>query len=272
MNRASYGGGTLEKLQAAINQHCPGTHPMVFRGASLFGPTGGVQGVLMDCSKAYCTGAFLGRGAAVLVDTNAGVHELLFFSEDHWQPLARWQISPSVRLQYSQQPGLGMLLGFCVNGEVGCSIAFDAEADAVAFQRDFQVRQRLMAVSLKASHGLQSVEVLQQQVDKLRCRFMTGVWSACGWILWLAILLLLAVVARATMLYLADPQRIPAAAAEVALAETSSVAHATIQTAAFLTSATCQYVTQGVSAADLEQCVRLPVAEVRACARALLSA
>lgn len=292
--RPSFGGyapdeGFAEMVTAQIVSRYPGSCPVVFTGVELYGAEPGGQG----------SEVLLGRGAVVLLDpldTNCvGLYELFFFEDNTADPSLRMPIRPRTKLtrQPPDGPSGGSRLSSVVRrhtmvtrGSIapcaltifelsdpasqGFGLAFDTEADAVGFERDFAVRKRVVALSLKTSRGLSSLEALEDQILGLK---RLGVVATLQWMVFgLIKLAALFILLDCVLLFLSDSNRpldgIFSSAIQDMMSMTTLVFRKTFDVGGL----TCGLFQRGVSAVALERCVVLPEsADVRSCASSLLA-
>lgn len=285
-------GGAAEMIACYVSERHPGSWPVVFTGAELYGPDPrGDQG----------SEVLLGRGAMVLLDSQdmsrVGSYDLLFYEESSAEASLRVPIGPRTKL--TRQPldvpssagrlsvaarrlsfgggdgrgpgaGAGSVFELSVPGGPGFVIAFDAEPDAAGFERDFCVRHRLVTLSLKTSRGSRAVGQLEDQLMDIRQR---GVVATLQWLIVMLIkMLILATVLYGAMLYYNDPERPLLETAGAAVQDVADMASVVGVKAAEASALACGLLTRSVSVTSLEQCVALPdSAEVRSCASALLA-
>lgn len=216
----------------------------------------------------------------MLLDPSEGspgsVYELLFFADRRGpDPIARWPIGPRVKLERlpvepcKSTAGPAAVVAFSVHGEPGVALAFDDEEDAASFWRDFIVRQKLMAVSLRVSQGSSQTEKLRGDVSELRCGIRQMMRRAWRWTSRCLVLCALAVAARTAVLAQTE-QALDAA--KVALGEAGVVISSSVQAVSSTTTVVCDLLgRQGISTSDVERCVAADEMEVRHCAARLLS-
>mmetsp|Transcript_56605 Transcript_56605/g.168424 ORF Transcript_56605/g.168424 Transcript_56605/m.168424 type:complete len:302 (-) Transcript_56605:153-1058(-) len=284
--------GAADMIAAHVSQQCPGSWPIVVGNVELYGP---------DPHGDAGSEVLLGRGAMVLVDPpeagRVGNYELLFCEETSAEPCLRLPIGPRTRLtrqvddeQGSRSSRLSaarrLTLGgasdcgrpSCVQtvfsisfpGAPGWAVAFDSETDAAGFERDFAVRQRLVALSLKTSRGWRTVGELQDELMELR-RY--GILATLRWALSQALTLaVIALIIYVAILYSNDPERPLQDVAATALQDASSTVFAFGERAAEAGVAVCGLVSRAVPSAAVERCIALPDAvEARSCVAALLA-
>jgi len=105
------------------------------------------------------------------------------------------------------RPGIVAAFDIVVPDEKPRALAFDSQADAAAFRRDFNVRQRLVQLSLRTFRGGQAIEALQEEYQKFKeAGLIPTLWRFMKNFL---ILLVVAVLAHAVMIYTSSPQRPP---------------------------------------------------------------
>lgn len=284
------GEGPVEALAAHVAQQYPGSSPLVFGGAELYGP---------DPHGESGSEVLLGRGAVVLLDPpdagRVGSYQVFFYEESSMEPSLRFAISPRTKL--SRQPddgpiaGSGQLstasrrltlggwegLGPCccpvafsleLPGAPGWAITFDSET-AAGFERDFLVRQRLVALSLKTSRGWRTVGELQEEIMEMRRH---GLFATLQWLVMQAFVVLsLLLVLYAAVLYSNDPDRPLLDIVTVALQDASATAMNFGESAAEVGASACGLLMQSVPVAAVGRCVALPDAiETRSCVAALI--
>lgn len=238
---------------------CPGS---ALHGPSVRGPTGGLR-----------TREVLGHGAAVFLDPvdgdRVGAYELLFMSERQLEPLARWPIGPRVRLDRLPAENCeGMALAFSVHGEAGCAIAFDREVDGIAFVRDFEVRRKLMAVSLQVSRQTRA-GAIRSNIRGQRGGLCWMLLAVQRWVARLLVLFFLAMAARTAVL--AQDQSLLGATG-VAIQEGGAALSASTRAATRATATACTMLgASGVLPGAVAQCVEGDDADAIACVRALLN-
>eukprot|EP00747_Dinoflagellata_sp_TGD_P163892 gnl/TRDRNA2_/TRDRNA2_183090_c0_seq1.p1 gnl/TRDRNA2_/TRDRNA2_183090_c0~~gnl/TRDRNA2_/TRDRNA2_183090_c0_seq1.p1 ORF type:complete len:286 (-),score=46.65 gnl/TRDRNA2_/TRDRNA2_183090_c0_seq1:257-1114(-) len=259
------------KITAHVQDYLAGSTPLLYSDAELYTPSpqGEVHG--------HQGRTLLGRGVAVLLDPlevhRVGVHEFLFFGDGNSEPLVRWPIGPRVRLEREAAIGIGgtqAVLVFVVQGEPGCALAFSTEEDAAAFARDFRVRQKLMALSLKASRSLGSVEALREQVSNAQQGLLSKLWALQRWIGLLILMGVLAVVVRVVILML--KWRVSAdVASQLALHDVGVLVSATMNAAVEKGGEACLLLMKMIPSSSVEQCALNHDGEqVRQCALNLL--
>eukprot|EP00747_Dinoflagellata_sp_TGD_P165061 gnl/TRDRNA2_/TRDRNA2_185860_c0_seq1.p1 gnl/TRDRNA2_/TRDRNA2_185860_c0~~gnl/TRDRNA2_/TRDRNA2_185860_c0_seq1.p1 ORF type:complete len:419 (+),score=58.50 gnl/TRDRNA2_/TRDRNA2_185860_c0_seq1:60-1316(+) len=246
----------LLTLLAADATELAGRWPLVYGPAELYGPDpGGEVG----------SEVLLGRGVVCLIDpaddsaSRVGAYELRFYGEG--DPAARWVIGPRMTLgepSLIQDSGCGpaAIFELSVPGEPQRQLAFDREAAAAAFARDFRVRHRLMALSLKTSRSLGAADMLRSEVIAMQRRGLLPTLRI--WIWWLAVLLALAVVVQTVMLLHADSYRRPLAGAVAEAVQTTRTSLSTaVTSAAAAGEAACQLLSRQIPASALQRCTEL---------------
>jgi len=280
-----------ETLHAHLSQQFPGQLPVVFGGSELFGP---------DPHGDIGSEVLLGRGAVVLVDPNngcrVGAYELFFYEEGNQQPCLRLPVGPRTRLIRQPDDTLGgsdrLSLAshrpsFCGSdgkgayrataytllcpGVSGWTLAFDSENEAASFERDFSVRQRLVALSLKTSQGWRFADSLHGELMDLR---RSGLLLMLRQLLQRAlVLVILLIFLYAAMLFSSSPNKSLADVTAQTLNDAVAVAQFFVGRAAEAGTMTCGVFTEAISASEVRRCADLPFAEdAQTCIARLVSA
>merc|ERR1712232_436001 len=130
-----------------------------------------------------------GRGCVAFIDPceagRVGSYEMMFFEDDAMEPMLRVPIGPRMKLVEQvddvvperltiarraslAKPAIAAAFDLYIADEPARAFAFDSEADASAFRRDFAVRQRLVTLSLRTSRGNQALEMLEREFERLK--------------------------------------------------------------------------------------------------------
>jgi len=276
----------LDALHAHLSHQFPGQLPMVFGGSELYGP---------DPHGDKGSEVLLGRGAAVIVDPingcRVGVYELFFYEEGNEQPCLRLPIGPRTRLLRQPNEALSDRLSFVTQrvsfcssdsrpaiaytlsfpGVSGLTLAFDSETEAETFERDFAVRQRLVALSLKTSRGWRFADTLENELMELRRR---GLLSMARRILLPAlVLVVLLLFLNAAGLFLNNPHKSLLDITTQTLDDAGATARYFGETAAEAGATTCGLFMQAISVPEVRHCAALPYAEdAHECIRRLVTA
>jgi len=218
--------------------------------------------------------------------SRVGTYELLFFVDDGCStPMLRLAIGPRLQL-HRQSPAMGPGASPASQrrSSMGCNqptfeisapgigpfgLVFDLEAEAADFARDFVVRHRLVALSLKTSRGWRMVEELKDELDDMRRR---GILATAQRLLYQAMLLIgISLFIYACVLYSSEPQRSPLDVALLAISDATTAFFSVFGLVADSGAAVCgTFSSRSISTADLQQCITLPDAfDVRSCAAAL---
>jgi len=269
----------MESLQDHLDQRFPGQLPLVFGGAELYGP----EPHLDNGSE-----VLLGRGAVVLVDPSnigrVGTYELFFYEEGSEEPCLRFPIGPRTRLlrqpddasSHSDRLSLAthrLSLGgsegmpasmataytLLCPGFSGWTLTFDSETEAASFERDFSVRQRLVALSLKTSQGWRFADSLHHEVIYLR---HSGLLRMLRRVLPLALVsAFLVFFLHAATLFSSNPSKslvdVTGQAFHDAVAATQLFGGALAE----MGTTTCGLFTKAISASQVRRCADLPFAE-----------
>lgn len=278
-----------DRFTFGVGEQHPGRTPLIYSGAELYGPDP-FTGQNSEGSE-----VLLGRGAVALVDPEAdgqrvGSYELVFYEED-MSVVFRSFIGPRMRLSEQQEdelatgrltlasrismsrPGVARCFDLLLEGEPARAIAFDMQADAVGFQRDFEVRHRVVALALKASRGLGVADALRREMEEMR---RNGPLFVLRRLLGQMLLLAVAVVlAQIAVLRLAQPERPMMDIAWSAVSDAQASASAAGEALAVAGEALCTMATRAVPASAVQRCASLPkgVGEefLRRCVMYLLS-
>lgn len=197
---------TNAALERDIRSKLTGKWPIVFAGAELYGP---------DPNGPSTNEVLLGRGVAVLLDPpedlkTVGTYELFFYGEDEGtdKPLKKIAIGPKMMLKrQADDDEDGPAATFLLTGPSipGHTICFEETEVACKFARDFRVRCKLLDISHKTVKGQKSAESLREEIAgmkqrSLAARFVRAVRT-------FMLLVMLAVIARAVMLYAQDTKK-----------------------------------------------------------------
>eukprot|EP00421_Protoceratium_reticulatum_P044108 CAMPEP_0168432752 /NCGR_PEP_ID=MMETSP0228-20121227/39046_1 /TAXON_ID=133427 /ORGANISM="Protoceratium reticulatum, Strain CCCM 535 (=CCMP 1889)" /LENGTH=469 /DNA_ID=CAMNT_0008446875 /DNA_START=90 /DNA_END=1498 /DNA_ORIENTATION=+ len=263
---------SVDAVAALVSEQHPGCWPLVLGCCELCGPDPHGEGG---------SEVLLGQGAVVLLDpqdaSRVGSYEFLFYDEGSAEPALRLPIGPRTRVarQRDEASGRsslarrasfagsdGRAVDVTVPGAPGWTIVFDSHADAAGFERDFSVRQRLVAISLKPPAA-----ELQGELSELRQR---GALAALRRLLLQALVLLaVAFAAYACLLHADEPERPVLETAAVAFRDASAAAAVLGERVVEAGAAACSALTRAVPAAALERCTALPdAAEARSCVAA----
>jgi hypothetical protein len=271
--RSSSGSVGAKQLATAIQDKYAGRWPLVFGPSDLYGPSpGGAAG----------SEVLLGRGAMVLLDPEedsrtVGQYSLLFFGEDEGasHPVKSFPIGPGMTLRRREadpedadEPAVMFELRTARDMPV-YEASFDDVATAATFARDFRVRARLMDVSLKTAKGQRAVNEARGELKDLqRKSFGARLWRfACL----LVILLLVAVIARAAMLF-QEPGKGPEQIAEQLKKDSANAARVAYTAVSSAGQKACELVGGSVSTATLQKCLAVGgVSQVRECVEDLIS-
>lgn len=258
-----------EQFRAVVTQQFVGRAPLIYTGAELYGPYVHEDG--------QTTEVFMGRGAVVLLDPDStaamGNYEMLFLSEDNLvEPLIYTSIGPRTRL--ARQPPEGeeacaVAFDISLHGETGRSLAFDEEAEAAQFARDFHVRQRLMCLSLRTARGSKAVELLRGELAELR---RSGIPGLLRRLLALFVVLSLAlVVMHAVAMFVSGEDRGVVSVATSAVRDAGATGFAIMDGLTVASGLLCRVVTQAIPASTVRECLKpFEDAEVRHCLRMLV--
>jgi hypothetical protein len=290
------GDGEVANFVACIHDLHPGCWPIVYAGAELYGtdPRAGDQE----------TEVLLGRGAIVLKDPleadRIGVYEMFFYEEGSSDPLLQMQIGPRMRLQEQRddlaavapsngnrrqsiasrrssmmvRPDSCLVFDIAVQGAQTKTVAFDTEADAENFRRDFNVRQRLLSLSLRTSRGQQAYEMLQDEFYAYQeAGFFATLWR---WSKTCLFLMVVTVLYQAAVIYVSAPVRPPVGAVlGEALRDASSWLWAGVTGVSQVGTTICDLVTAAIPVDAAERCATLPNevgdGAVRSCLKMLIS-
>lgn len=262
---------SVAEMKARVSARHPGDCPVVFAGVELYGPEPG-------CQNDDSCEVLLARGAIVLLDPqtdgHVGAYQLLFYDEEDADPVLRLQIGPrmsfspqdsyvpgsrlSVSRRLSMTPGMAtsVLMDFSISGEPTHAIAFDAEAEAGAFLRDFRVRQKLVSVSFKTSRGLRAMGALRGEIMDLHSRgFVRTLWR---WTRTFLCFLALVLFMHAVLLKVKNPQHAILDLTMVAISDTITAASVVWNTASGAVSDVCTVVAGCVPASSVQRCAALP--------------
>lgn len=249
--------------------------PLVYTGCELYGP---------DPHGDAGSEVLLGRGAVALldsVDTNrVGIYELVFYDDAATQML-RVPIGPRTRIQQQHEDQMSRLsigsrlsmagtgqgsvtFEFSAYGHDSLALRFDDESDGLDFVRDVSVRHRLASMSLKTARGLTAVQGLRGELLFLQSN---GLVACCRrWLLQAFCFVAVLVLARAAVLYTADPEQPPLDVLQGAFADAMSVTHTAGVLAVNTGAALCQMLAKAVPISEVERCAALSdSADVRDC-------
>lgn len=260
-----------DRFTIGIGENHPESAPLIYSGVELYGPD--------PFSTDQCGGSevLLGRGAVVLVDPayaghRVGTYELVFYDED-LQIGFRSPIGPRMKLTEPEEDFAGARLTLAsrvsmsrqsaarafdltLRGEPARALSFDTEAAAAGFARDFEVRQRVVALALKASRGLGVVEALRQEMDDMR---RNGLLFVLRRLLGQLLLLIMAVLlAQIVVLRIAHPERPLVDIAWTAASDASATASAAGEAFKVATEAFCMLTTEAVPSSAVRRCASLP--------------
>lgn len=183
-----------DNFEATIHLKLTDRCPLVFGGCELHGPepSSGTE-VLID------------RGALVLLDPiedsarRVGSYDLCFYGQDSGvrEPKEQFAIHPKTVLKQREVSDNGPAAVFEIQGLGGTggndvyTIAFDDKAVAASFWRDFQVRFRVMRLSLQTLKGQQEAQDVKDQIEVLKQQSLEGRFKR---FLWSMIIILVALV------------------------------------------------------------------------------
>lgn len=276
--------GPQDELTMHIRQHHPDKWlAPVYSGCELYGP---------DPRGDPGCEVLLGRGAVALLDPQdskvVGTYELVFYDEGYPDALMRVAIGPRTRLtpqnqsdqmgrlsvasrRISSRPiGAGVTYDFSAQGTDLYAFSFDDETTAASFARDLTVRQRLAALSLKASRGRQAMMGLQGEISSLQgSGFFAFLRRLFAQVLVLVFLLTLL---HGMTLYLAEPDKPIPDIAQATLSDALVVASWLSAMARDASATLCHSLGRSVAVADLERCtVLLSSAEAKDCVIGLMA-
>lgn len=205
------------RLEAALQGMLVDRQPLVYGGVQLFGRD--LNGEALGAEE----GAefLIGDGALVMLDPpsapdgRVGAYDLHFYSEDQQEeleggkvgsePLRRLPLGPRMMLlrqrrekadEEEEEPAVCFDLRARGGGEkedqsACCVIAFSTDKRAAEFERDLNVRLRLMDVAWKASRCQQDLDGARGQLDSLLNQRCGGILRFWGWIQLVVTLLVL---------------------------------------------------------------------------------
>lgn len=267
---------SADALRALIERRHHGACPVVAYGAQLLGndPRGGLGSEVA-----------LGRGAAVLLDPKdserVGMYQLLFYDDTCLESILQLPVGPRTRLVPHPQNRSRDRSLVCFRLQApevnGVTLAFDEQVDAREFLREFNVRQQLVAVSMKVANGRHTLVELQ---DELGRRRQIGTCSdvCLQTVRWLVLLALVGLCGHVALLVAArSPEQTLLDVAFAALEDCAmAVGYAFTQAAELsmaAASTSCSLMFPAVPLEAAESCIRLEdTVEVRACMDALLRA
>lgn len=197
---------TNAALERDIRLKLSGKWPIVFSGAELYGP---------DPNGPSSNEVLLGRGAAVLLDPpedcrTVGIYELVFYGEDEGtdKPLKQISIGPKMLLERQVDDDEdGPAVTFLLTGPSipAHTITFEETEMACKFARDFRVRCKVLDISHKTVKGHKSAESLREEIADMKHRSLAARLVRAVRVVML--LVMLALVARAVMLYVQDAKK-----------------------------------------------------------------
>jgi len=269
------GESLSEAFRAQLNDRHAGMWPIIHGTVELYGPDPRIGGE---------TEVLLGRGALVLLDSQessrVGCYELLFYDESYVAPILRLPMGPRLKLaaqpmtpnggsdarrQTMGGPLLTMRPSFdlSIPGGGPWGVVFDLEADAMAFARDFAVRYRLVALSVKTTRGWRTVRDLQDEIMEMRRR---GLLASLERFFFQALFLIcISLLVYACALYSNDSSR-PILDVAVAAITDAWVAFTTsVGWASDLGATACGLLTPVVPIAEVQRCLAPSQADVRPC-------
>lgn len=268
--------GAFDQLVNRIKQQHRGHWPaLVYAGCELYGP---------DPHGEAGSEVLLGRGAVALLDSEdknrVGSYEFLFHDEGAVAPILRVPIGPRTRLLQQQEDqsgrlsmgnrlsmaaqGQGVSFEFSAYGEDSVALRFDEEEDALGFARDVCVRQRLALLSLKTSNGLKAVAGLRGELNFVQRSGLVACMRR--WVVQVFLLVAVVVLARAAILYSANPERPPLEVVQVALSDALAVASTAGVVAVDACATMCQMLARCVPISELDRCAASPeAADVQDC-------
>lgn len=275
--------GPQDELTAHIRQNHPDKWlAPVYSACELYGP---------DPRGDPGCEVLLGRGAVALLDPQdsrvVGTYELVFYDEGYPDALMRVPIGPRTRLtpqaqseqmgrlsvasrRISSRPiGAGVTYDFSAQGTDLYAFSFDDETTAASFARDLTVRQRLAALSLKASRGQQAMMGLQGEISSLQ----TGGFFAFLRQIFTRVLILVTflILLHGVTLYLAEPDKPIPDIAQSALSDALTVSSWLLSMARDASATVCHSLARSVAVADLERCTVLSSAEAKDCVIGLMA-
>lgn len=269
----SSGSPAIARLAAGAQERFAGRCPLVYGGG-----TGAVELYGPESNAPSASEVLLGRGVCVLVDPpeeedKVGRYELLFFTEDEGmrKPAKSFQIGPKMslkRLPQSAEDSDSVAVTLeLVGGLAGVpahQLAFDDEAMAAAFARDFRVRQRLMELSSKVVKRSRAADEARSELEELRQQFFWAwFWQ---WILRTLVALLVGALLRLAYLCYTERHVPPAAHARQLWEEFLTAGTRTKSLVVALTSKACQLSVGSVPISDIRVCLdETSLSKVRAC-------
>lgn len=237
----------------------------------------------------------LARGSVVLVDPHeevrTGLYVMLFYEEGSPEPMLRLTVGPRMKLTEQRdevkldrhsiarrvtmaRPSVAAAFDLTSKDQPARAITFDNDDVAQGFRRDFCVRQRLVAVSLKTSRGMQAIDMLQDEFEVMRVSgFFNTLWR---WSFQAAMLFMVAICIHACLLYAGAPKGGNFFdSASVALREARLWIFAAGNVASDASVAVCSAVQKGVPLDAVERCASLPIevgeSSVRRCMLSVIS-
>merc|ERR1712137_251653 len=125
-------------------------------------------------------------------------------------------------------------------------IAFDAEADAVSFERDFSVRKRVVALSVKIVRGMSSLQALEDRILDMKRHGLAATlkWMVCG----LLKLMILATLLDCVLLYVSDQSRPLDRIFSSAIQDVISISTLVVRKMFDISGTTCGLLVRGISA------------------------
>mmetsp|Transcript_32805 Transcript_32805/g.60002 ORF Transcript_32805/g.60002 Transcript_32805/m.60002 type:complete len:408 (-) Transcript_32805:151-1374(-) len=261
-------------LEAAVKEAFPSRWPLVYGGTELFGP---------DPAGDAGSEVLLGHGVAVLLDPTVeeasrrvGSYELIFYGEDDGvkKAVARFPIGPKMVLQQQKldtKDDDGPAVAFDLKpspAEQTRTITFEDAAVAATFRRDFSVRQRVMELASMTHKRQQQAVAARGELEELRQK---SLFASLMRILRIALLvIILAVIARASLLYQANKGMTPAQCAEALLEDAANVVGSTRSAAVSIGSTACELALGSVPAVKLKKCLALDHESTALCLSALV--
>eukprot|EP00929_Paragymnodinium_shiwhaense_P112943 TRINITY_DN81209_c0_g1_i1.p1 TRINITY_DN81209_c0_g1~~TRINITY_DN81209_c0_g1_i1.p1 ORF type:complete len:440 (+),score=94.55 TRINITY_DN81209_c0_g1_i1:49-1320(+) len=264
-------GMMLDELTARLTEISGGVAPLLLSGVEMYGPD-----PYQNEPEAEASHVLLGRGSLAFLDPcevdKVGKYELLFFEAEALEPMLRVQIGP--RMKLVQQPfqvaerlsiaprasgataGLAAVFDLLISGEPARQFGFDDEAEAAAFRRDFVVRQRLVALSLRTSRFSQATEMMESEFERMKANGLFPTLQR--WFLQLLMLFVVAIAVHSFLLYYYAGASVGSAVQESlqsAQAQFSAAAGSLSQASASV----CQAVSQAVPVAAVDRCASLPL-------------
>eukprot|EP00928_Gymnodinium_smaydae_P069863 TRINITY_DN5364_c0_g3_i1.p1 TRINITY_DN5364_c0_g3~~TRINITY_DN5364_c0_g3_i1.p1 ORF type:complete len:454 (-),score=77.23 TRINITY_DN5364_c0_g3_i1:51-1334(-) len=268
----------MEHLVSTITEQHNGNAPIIFGGAELYGS---------DPYGDEGSEVLLGRGAVALLDPPAesgtvGTYELLFYEDGCPEPMFHVPIGPRMRLAEQSidgggaltsrrqslarratmarasmaRPGVAAAFDLVLPGQSARALTFDTEADAAGFRRDFGVRQRLVALSLRTSRAATALDNLHEEFLQLQASgLFATLWR---WSFQAILLLFVLVLVHAALLFYSDPYRGLQSALYEALGEARAWVGAIFSAGSAVGAGVCQLVTRTAPLGQVERCAALP--------------